>query len=139
MSFPSSIDSPTVHLDRITSLGLDGAVGAFNHFQSRPVQSGDRHNESLTQEWCERMDTIGTQPEYSDQLGALSQLCAGMVAEFESALTKQKENDLAESMRAQEEEKRKSELARQAAEQEEKEKQERLVMERKREDIAAVE
>jgi hypothetical protein len=62
-----------------------------------------------------------------------------MVAEFESALTKQKENDLAESMRAQEEEKRKSELARQAAEQEEKEKQERLVMERKREDIAAVE
>ena len=59
MSFPSPIDSPSEYLDHIMSLGLDCAISAFKHFQTRLVQlPGSRYDESLALEWCERMDSL---------------------------------------------------------------------------------
>ena len=55
---------------------------------------------------------MGTQQEHSELLGGLTHLCAGTVAECESALAQQKANDLAEEERAEEELKLKEEMAR---------------------------
>ena len=83
---------------------------------------------------------MGAQQEHPELLGGLTQLCTGTVAECESALAKQKANDLVEVEKAEEELKLKEEMARRAMEQEEKERQERLrEMERKRDKITATE
>ena len=55
---------------------------------------------------------MGTQQEHSKLLGGLTHLCAGTIAECESALAQQKANDLAEAERAEEELKLKEEMAR---------------------------
>ena len=79
---------------------------------------------------------MGAQQEHSKLFRGLAHLCAGTVAECESALAQQKANDLAEVERAEEELKLKEEMVRRAVEQEEKERQERLrEMERQRDEI----
>ena len=81
---------------------------------------------------------MGAQQEHSESLRGLAHLCAGTIAEYESALAQQKANDLAEAKRVEEELKLKEEMARRAVEQEEKVRQERLrEMERQRDEIAA--
>ena len=57
MSLPSPVTSPSEYLNYLTSLGLDCAIMAFNHFQVHPVKTPRGHLDlSLTQQWCERMD-----------------------------------------------------------------------------------
>ena len=59
MSFPNPIDSPTEYLNHLTSLGLNCAVSAFNHFQTQIVQAPGVHlNESHSVELCEQMDSL---------------------------------------------------------------------------------
>ena len=55
---------------------------------------------------------MGSQQEHSELLGGLAHLCAGTIAECESALAQQNANDLAEVERAEKELKLKEEMAR---------------------------
>jgi hypothetical protein len=59
MSFPSPTELPDAFLEHLRSLGLDLAVSTFVHYQKRPILSpGGRYEETPTQEWCERMDSL---------------------------------------------------------------------------------
>src|SRR5882757_8240084 len=60
MTMPSPLLSPNEFLEHVTSLGLDSIIAPFVHYQNRPALSlaGGRYDESATQEWCERMDTL---------------------------------------------------------------------------------
>ena len=54
MSLPSLVTFPSEYPDHLTSLGLDCAVMAFDHFQVCPVKTpGGHFDSSLTQQWCE--------------------------------------------------------------------------------------
>jgi hypothetical protein len=56
MPHPCPVNSPIEFLDYVKSLGLELAATAFVHYQTRPVRSGGRYDDTQTQEWCERMD-----------------------------------------------------------------------------------
>jgi hypothetical protein len=83
---------------------------------------------------------MGTQLTHQDIFGAVKELCANTISEFEDALVNQRERDEAEATRVLEEQREKADIARKAAECEEMERQERAKkIEQDRRDILATE
>lgn len=58
MSYPDPLEAPNAFGDYLKTLELHFAVTVFGHYQNRPIDTNGRFVEGMTQEWCERMDTL---------------------------------------------------------------------------------
>jgi len=83
---------------------------------------------------------MSAQPTHADIFSAANELCATTITEIEGGLVSQRQSDVAEACRRQEEERAMAEMEKIAAERDEREKQERQKnIEQDRLDIEAVE